>query len=39
MDINSINPIATGKIEQKVGSSEQKSGAGFKERLKILLMT
>jgi flagellar hook-basal body complex protein FliE len=34
MDINSINPIATGKIEQKVGSSEQKSGAGFKETVK-----
>jgi flagellar hook-basal body complex protein FliE len=31
MDINPINPIVTSKIEQKVGSPEQKSGVGFKE--------
>jgi flagellar hook-basal body complex protein FliE len=31
MDISPINPIVTDKIEQKIGNSEQKSGAGFKE--------
>jgi len=33
MDINPISSIVTGKIEQKIGNSEQKSGAGFKETI------
>jgi flagellar hook-basal body complex protein FliE len=31
MDISTINPATTGKIEQKTGINEQQTGHGFKE--------
>ena len=33
MDIIPLGPIQNGKIDQKLGKTEQKNGAGFKETI------